>query len=120
MLRAACCLLAARAWLSIFLVWQALNTTLTNAAEDTKAHIQQLMPVILQRLEATFQMQIVSNDDREAQSELQGLLCGCIQVMTQKLGEQTAPHFDRMMQVFLQVRPPRSNSLARNFYDTEW
>ena len=83
---AACCVLAARAWLSIFLVWQALNTTLTNAAEDTKAHIQQLMPVILQRLEATFQMQIVSNDDREAQTELQGLLCGTLQVITQKLG----------------------------------
>jgi len=83
--------------------YEALNTTLTNAADDTKVHIEQLLPVILQRLEASFQMQIVSNDDREAQTELQGLLCGCLQVMTQKLGEQALPHLDRMMQTFLQV-----------------
>lgn len=36
---------------------QALNTTLTNAAEDTKGHIEQLLPVIAERLEASFRMQ---------------------------------------------------------------
>ena len=60
--------------------YEALNTTLTNAAEDTTVHIEQLLPVIMGRLEATFMMQIVSNDDREAQTELQGLLCGSLQV----------------------------------------
>ena len=58
--------------------YEALNTTLTNAAEDTKAHIAQLLPVIAGRLEQSFAMQIVSNDDREAQNELQGLLCGTL------------------------------------------
>lgn len=83
--------------------YEALNTTLTNAAEDTRAQVEQLLPVILKRLEDTFMMQIVSNDDREAQIELQGLLCGTLQVITQKLGPASAPYADRMMQTFLQV-----------------
>lgn len=41
--------------------YEALNTTLTNAAEDTKEQVVQLLPVILKRLEDTFLLQIVSN-----------------------------------------------------------
>jgi len=83
--------------------YEALNTTLQNAAEDTRPQVEQLLPVILKRLEDTFKMQIVSNDDREAQIELQGLLCGTLQVITQKLGPNAAPFADNMMQLFLQV-----------------
>ncbi len=83
--------------------YEALNTTLINSAEDTKPHIEQLLPVINQRLERTFALQIVSNDDREQQSELQGLLCGSLQMVTQKLGERARPYADQMMHLFLQV-----------------
>jgi len=83
--------------------YEALNMTLTNSAEDTRSQVEQLMPVILKRLEDTFSMQIVSNDDREAQIELQGLLCGTLQVLTQKLGTGAVPFCDQQMQLFLQV-----------------
>ena len=83
--------------------YEALNTVLTNSAEDTAGSVLQLLPVILQRLEATFAMQLLTAEDREAQSELQGLLCGCLQVITCKLGAQVKPHADQMMQAFLQV-----------------
>ena len=83
--------------------YEALNTVLTNSADDTAGSVLQLLPVILQRLEATFAMQLLSAEDREAQSELQGLLCGCLQVITCKLGAQIKPHADQMMQAFLQV-----------------
>lgn len=83
--------------------YEALNTTLTNAAADTKQTIEQLCPAILKRLEDTFAMQIVNNEDREAQSELQGLLCGTLQVITQKLDSSAGQFADRMMQLFLQV-----------------
>lgn len=83
--------------------YEALNTTVTNSAEDTKDAILHLLPIIITRLEATFSLQIVSNDDRESQIELQGLLCGTLQVATQKLAEKAAPHCDRMMAVFLQL-----------------
>merc|ERR1719442_239405 len=45
--------------------YEALNTTISNAAEDTKTSIEQLLPAICQRLQNTFTMQIVSNDDKE-------------------------------------------------------
>ena len=48
-------------------------------------------------------MQCLTAEDREAQSELQGLLCGCLQVITVKLGAGIKPHADQMMQAFLQV-----------------
>jgi hypothetical protein len=83
--------------------YEALNTVLANAAEDTKPLIEQLLPVILQRLEQSFNSPIVSNDDREAVNELQGLLCGSLQVVTQKLQTRAIPQADRMMQLFLQV-----------------
>merc|ERR1712060_769839 len=83
--------------------YEALNTILINAAEDTKVHIEHLLPVICQRLEQSFSMQIVSADDREAQNELQGLLCGSLQVVTQKLGPRAVQYADQMMQLFLQV-----------------
>ena len=95
--------------------YEALNTVLTNSAEDTKQSVLQLLPVILQRLEATFQMQLLTAEDREAQSELQGLLCGCLQVITCKLSGAIKPHADQMMHAFLQAKPrphPRTRTLA--------
>jgi len=83
--------------------YEALNTTIANAAEDTKGAIEQLLPAICQRLQQTFTMQIVSNDDKETQCELQGLLCGCLQVITQKLEARVVPFCDTMMGLFLQV-----------------
>merc|ERR1712087_18998 len=83
--------------------YEALNTLLTNSAEDAKKNIEQMLPVIIGRLEATFQMPVVSNDDREVVNELQGLLCGSLQVVTQKLGPLAVPHADKLMQLLLQV-----------------
>jgi len=83
--------------------YEALNTVLNNSAEDTKPHLEQLLPAILKRLQDTFERQILTNEDREEQCELQGLLCGTLQVITQKLGPAAVPFADGMMQQFLQV-----------------
>lgn len=83
--------------------YEALNSVLENSAEDTNASVLQLLPVILQRLEATFAMQCLTAEDREAQTELQGLLCAVLQVITRKLGAAIKPHADQMMTAFLQV-----------------
>ena len=42
--------------------------------------------------------QVLTAEDREAQNEMQGLLCGCLQVITCKLGPAIKPHADQMMQ----------------------
>ena len=91
--------------------YEALNTTLQNAAADTKSNVEQLLPVILKRLQDTFAMQIVSNDDREQQNELQGLLCGTLQVIIQKLGPAAVPFADQLMQLFLQLCSNKNSSL---------
>ena len=91
--------------------YEALNTTLQNAAADTRVHIEQLLPVILERLQKTFSMQIVSNDDKEQQNELQGLLCGTLQVIVQKLGPAAVPFADSLMQLFLQLCSNMNSSL---------
>ena len=48
-------------------------------------------------------IQVFTGKDREAQSELQQLLCGLLNTMTQRLGKRAMPHADAMMQVQLYV-----------------
>jgi importin subunit beta-1 len=91
--------------------YEALNMVITNAAKDTHVSVGQLLPLVISRLEGTFAMPIVSSDDREAQTELQGLLCATLQVITQKLGPQAAPHADQMMNLCLQVFASRNSSV---------
>ncbi|CAI9775076.1 unnamed protein product [Fraxinus pennsylvanica] len=60
-------------------------------------------------LHKTLEAQKLSSDEREKQSEIQGLLCGCLQVLIQKLGasEPTKYAFmqyaDQIMNLFLRV-----------------
>jgi len=83
--------------------YEALNTVLAQSAQDTLTNVSEIAPFICEKLEKTFAMQLVSNDDREEQSELQGLLCGTLQVVVQKLGRHIEPLADRLMQLFLEV-----------------
>ena len=83
--------------------YEALNMLIQVAPGDCLQHVQQLMPAMIGRLEKTFQMQIVSMDDKTEQSELQALICGCLQVLTQKLGAAMKPLADRLMTLYLQL-----------------
>ena len=59
--------------------YETLNTVVLHAALDVCPIIVQLIPVILEKLQATFQMQATTADQQERQAELQGLLCGSLQ-----------------------------------------
>ncbi|KAG8465477.1 hypothetical protein KFE25_002784 [Diacronema lutheri] len=83
--------------------FEALNTVLSQSATDTMANLREIVPYLCDKLERTFSMQIVSADDREEQNELQGLLCGTLQVVVQKLGSEVVAFADRLMQLFLEV-----------------
>jgi len=67
--------------------------------------------LFIERMTKTFTMQIVSVDDKEEQTELQSLICGVLQVITQRLGDQIKPYADKMMQLFLQVFSNKSASV---------
>ncbi|KAI7993914.1 Importin subunit beta-1 [Camellia lanceoleosa] len=76
---------------------------------ETSHIITQLLPVIMNKLGQTVELQIVSSVDREKQGDLQALLCGVLQVIIQKLSstDETKAVIlqasDQIMVLFLKV-----------------
>lgn len=83
--------------------YEAINVLVQNGAKDTLPTVAAVVPIFIDKLEKTFQLQILSQDDKEMQSELQSLLCGLLQILIQKLGDQVANWSDKMMQLFLDL-----------------
>ena len=94
--------------------YECLNEVVRCSTEDTAQTVLSMVPLIMAKLNNTLDMQIVSSDDRERQSDLQALLCGVLQVIIQKLGsnEHTklgiGQYADQMMALFLRVFACRS------------
>eukprot|EP00899_Mesostigma_viride_P011808 jgi/Mesvir1/20628/Mv14854-RA.1 len=92
--------------------YESLNEVVRCAAEDTVPVLAHIVPLVMDKLNRTLEMQILSNNDREKQSELQGLLCGVLQVIIQKSSDKNSaalePFADVMMQLFLRVFACRS------------
>ncbi|KAB1224471.1 Importin subunit beta-1 [Morella rubra] len=84
---------------------------------ETHPVIEQLLPVIMNKLGQTLELQIVSTDDRARQGDLQASLCGVLQVIIQKLGstDETIPIIhraaDQIMAMFLRVFACRSSTV---------
>eukprot|EP00268_Persea_americana_P036497 TRINITY_DN35981_c0_g3_i4.p1 TRINITY_DN35981_c0_g3~~TRINITY_DN35981_c0_g3_i4.p1 ORF type:complete len:871 (+),score=200.80 TRINITY_DN35981_c0_g3_i4:478-3090(+) len=84
---------------------------------ETSSIIAQLLPVIMNKLGQTMELQIISSDDREKQGDLQALLCGVLQVIIQKLSasDTTKPIIlqsaDQMMLTFLKVFACRGSTV---------
>lgn len=94
--------------------YETLNEVVRCSTDETAPMVMELVPHIMMELHQTLEGQRLSSDEREKQNELQGLLCGCLQVIIQKLGsfEQTKYVFmqyaDQMMSLFLRVFACRS------------
>ncbi|KAF8402596.1 hypothetical protein HHK36_010684 [Tetracentron sinense] len=98
--------------------YETLNEVVRCANIPETSHIiTQLLPVIMNKLGQTMELQIISSDDREKQGDLQALLCGVLQVIIQKLSgsEDTKPIIlqaaDQMMLLFLKVFACRSSTV---------
>ncbi|XP_059644028.1 importin subunit beta-1-like [Cornus florida] len=84
---------------------------------ETSQIIAQLLPVIMNKLGQTIELQIVSSDDLEKQGDSQALLCGVLQVIIQKLGstDETKSIIlqaaDQIMVLFLMVFACRSSTV---------
>ncbi|KAK4384831.1 Importin subunit beta-1 [Sesamum angolense] len=94
--------------------YETLNEVVRCSTEETARLVLELVQVIMAELHKTLEAQKLSSDEREKQNELQGLLCGCLQVIIQKLGasEPTKYAFmqyaDQIMNLFLRVFACRS------------
>ncbi|KAE8708603.1 Importin subunit beta-1 [Hibiscus syriacus] len=87
--------------------YETLNEVVRCSTDETAPLVLQLVPVIMMELHNTLEGQKLSSDGREKQSELQGLLCGCLLVIIQKLGSSEATKYvfmqyaDQIMGLFL-------------------
>lgn len=84
--------------------YEAVNLMVANSAQDKLESIERLVPVLMSRLTATFSKAALTPQDRERQSEVQGLLCGTLQNIIHKIGpDKTKRISDNLMQLFLYV-----------------
>ncbi|KAJ4842329.1 Importin subunit beta-1 [Turnera subulata] len=94
--------------------YETLNEVVRCSTDETASMVLQLVPVIMMELHKTLEGQKLSSDEREKQGELQGLLCGCLQVIIQKLGSSEPTKYvfmqyaDQIMGLFLRVFACRS------------
>ncbi|CAH9111097.1 unnamed protein product [Cuscuta europaea] len=94
--------------------YETLNEVVRCSTDESASMVVLLLPVIMMELHNTLEAQKLSSDEREKQSELQGLLCGCLQVIIQKLGTGDQAKFvfiqnaDQIMNLFLRVFACRS------------
>ncbi|KAJ8751939.1 hypothetical protein K2173_000685 [Erythroxylum novogranatense] len=94
--------------------YETLNEVVRCSTDETAPMVFRLIPVIMTELHKTLEGQKLPPDNREKQGELQGLLCGCLQVIIQKLGSSEptkhvfAQYADQIMGLFLRVFACRS------------
>jgi len=91
--------------------YEVINVLIQCGAQDTLSSTLEAVPLFISKLEKTFQMQILTTDDREVQNELQSLLCCVLSAITSKLGDSIKPWADQMMHLYLQVFHARSASV---------
>ncbi|KAI3517738.1 hypothetical protein L1887_16957 [Cichorium endivia] len=90
--------------------YETLNEVVRCSTDETSPMVVQLVPVIMMELHKTLE----EHDERQKQNELQGLLCGCLQVIIQKLGSSEPTKYvfmqyaDQIMNLFLRVFACRS------------
>eukprot|EP01090_Pellita_catalonica_P005061 TRINITY_DN148_c0_g1_i1.p1 TRINITY_DN148_c0_g1~~TRINITY_DN148_c0_g1_i1.p1 ORF type:complete len:424 (+),score=84.09 TRINITY_DN148_c0_g1_i1:133-1272(+) len=80
--------------------YETMNSLIQNSGKDCAETVKMLIPVFLQRLQATFAMQTMS---REAIGDLQGYICGALRSCTISLDAGMTRFADQMMEAYLKV-----------------
>jgi importin subunit beta-1 len=88
--------------------YEAVNMMVSNAANDIRPLIKELVPYFCQKLDASLKKEIVTSDDKDEQYQLQALLCGTLQTAINHLEGEIAPLADSIMQLLLRVFSCRS------------
>jgi importin subunit beta-1 len=95
--------------------FEAINEVVESAAPDTLPLVSQLVPVVVAKLAETLGP---AGPGHERQTELQGLLCGVVQVVVQKLGgagdaarAEVNKYADGVMDVLLKVFASRPGTV---------
>ncbi|KAJ3437590.1 importin subunit beta-1 [Anaeramoeba flamelloides] len=86
-----------------FQAYEAISATFLKSAQDTLDDMFLAVNPLLERLEETFSMELLSTNDEILQSQIQGSLCGVLQFMAVRLGKEIEKHAERMINCFLEV-----------------
>lgn len=97
--------------------FEAINEVVRSSATDVVPMVVQLLPLFIGKLRESCQAQPQSAEAAERQSEIQGLLCGVIQVIVQKLSEAeeakagVLQYADHIMEALLHVFACRKDTV---------
>jgi hypothetical protein len=84
--------------------FEAIVALIQNSTPDCLVLLQELLPVIVGRLQAQNSIWVLIKKDKERKEGIQGHLCGLIKVLVLKVDPQhIIPHADSIMQNILQV-----------------
>jgi len=83
--------------------YEAINEFIQSTDAPEIQSVLQLVPRFLERLDATFQVQVLSQEDRDNVAETQGLLCSLLQTCTQKLDKEVRKYADNCAAMYLRV-----------------
>jgi len=92
--------------------YEAVNMLVQTHAPDVRPIVTQMTPHILAQLRSTFEMQLLSNDDKEERDNLQSALCALIQLITRAIQGEIAPYCDDAMTLLLQVFTTSTTAVA--------
>eukprot|EP00871_Galdieria_phlegrea_P004807 jgi/Galph1/5327/GphlegSOOS_G3958.1 len=90
--------------------YEAFASVIQTVSTSNRDVIFQCIPLLLSRLESTFQLEISSMEARNEQAETQGLLCAALQSIIHRIRKEVEQFGDRMMQAFLFVLSSSSSS----------
>eukprot|EP01126_Amoeba_proteus_P036009 TRINITY_DN3649_c0_g2_i6.p1 TRINITY_DN3649_c0_g2~~TRINITY_DN3649_c0_g2_i6.p1 ORF type:complete len:720 (-),score=104.18 TRINITY_DN3649_c0_g2_i6:126-2285(-) len=77
--------------------YEALNVVLSTAPPNADEALVQITSAMIERLEKTFSIECLSQDDLNRQNQLQGLLCGTLQILAQRMDTNIVPFCDPIM-----------------------
>jgi len=91
--------------------YETISALISTAPADCDRRFEQLLPAFLDRLDATFTLQPLGQDDRALQIELQGLICAVLQSLSRRMGGKVKPFADRMMTSYIQLFQFKNSSI---------
>mmetsp|Transcript_2074 Transcript_2074/g.2938 ORF Transcript_2074/g.2938 Transcript_2074/m.2938 type:complete len:868 (-) Transcript_2074:237-2840(-) len=97
--------------------FQALSVLIQYSAPDCRPLYVQFLPAMIDRLNKSFQMQIISSTDRDQRDSLQGGICGILHTLFFKLEkDDIAPNGDLIMLNLLNVFQQKNSSCHEEAY----
>jgi len=79
------------------LAYETLGVVLDSAPPSANEALTHIVKLMIDRLDKTFSMDLLNQDDINVQNELQGHLCGVIQVLVSRLDKQAKVFADSIM-----------------------